>query len=80
MEWQPIETAPRDGRAILARSSGYGHPFVVFWGADCIECGPMPALPEGTTIEREWLLSNACEPTDVCCSPDEWMPLPEPPA
>jgi hypothetical protein len=73
--WMPIETAPKDGTPILARTGWYGHPFVVFWSAPCIEFGPMPALPEGSVITRDWMLSNS-EDGQVLYAPTEWQPIP----
>lgn len=74
MEWQPIETAPRDGTRILALSKGYtvegdewhteaynppSH-FIVQWdaGTESWECGD-----DWFEEEELWL----------------WIPLPAPP-
>lgn len=73
--WEPISTAPKNGVPILARSSHYALPFVVFWSAKCIEEGPMPALPEGSIIECSWLLSNSEYCDEILYSPEEWMPI-----
>lgn len=78
-EWKPIDTAPKDGTAILARSSNYKLPFVVFWSAKCIEEGPMPALPTGSVIGKCWLLSNAVDSEYILYEPEEWIELPEQP-
>lgn len=77
MNWLPIESAPKDGSAVLARSRMYELPFVVFWGSRAEVFGPIPALPEGSVIERTWMLSGADE--DGCFpvfDPEEWQPLP----
>jgi hypothetical protein len=65
MEWQPIETAPRDGDAILAiwcnkdgKDCG-GHMVVWFW------C-------------NEWTCVD--NPQTKFVEPSFWMPLPAPPA
>jgi len=31
IDWQPIDTAPKDGRRILARSPSEGYLSVVIW-------------------------------------------------
>lgn len=31
MEWQPIDTAPRDGTAIQAKIPGYGDDYIIAW-------------------------------------------------
>jgi hypothetical protein len=67
-QWQPIETAPRDGTNILAIVSG-NHPDsgeaftpeVVFW-----------------RIDQWWNDCWGYDSTDY--EPTHWMPLPEPPA
>jgi len=42
-QWQPIETAPKDGRRVLIYTSG-GHPRVTvgFWQADIGRKTPRP--------------------------------------
>ena len=63
MEWQPIETAPKKGEAILV-AFGYGFnapcPLVVRWDGD------EWALPDTDAIRLTFL-------------PTHWMPLPPPP-
>lgn len=61
-KWQPIETAPRDGRRVLVCSEGR-HMFVAFWdskywgwrvsrdsvvAADPTHWQPLPDPPTGT--------------------------------
>jgi hypothetical protein len=73
MEWQPIETAPKDGTRILAVVQGF-RPAVAYWQNnrgvfDFIDAEDMPspeAWDEYLRNEPEW-------------TPTHWMPLPEPP-
>lgn len=69
MEWQPIETAPKDGTEILIYEPSYlgvdsGKIYTASWDCDCyntwIEAGG----------ERYMSFDNATH----------WMPLPSPPA
>lgn len=65
--WQPIETAPRDGRLIWAFERGRGverRQYIAWW----VDCGP--SRDEG----QYWQDDNDSEP-----SPTHWMPLPTPP-
>lgn len=72
-EWQPIETAPRDGTPFLAWDAGDTFQagcvcFAEFWDAD----------DEGNEAEFV-IISNA---NGECNEPPEfthWMPLPNPP-
>ena len=34
-EWQPIETAPKDGTEIILWESRKGHRWLAFWHVDC---------------------------------------------
>ena len=71
-EWQPIETAPRDGTSILGFRPGdtfSGHMITaIYW------CGSSP-------VDSGWWA--LCEAGDHSASdefdPTHWMPLPEPP-
>jgi hypothetical protein len=64
MTWQPIETAPKDGRVIVAIRKGTdrrGYTFV-YWFDDAWA---------GYTVRDEIILAKS-QPTD-------WLPLPPPP-
>ena len=65
-EWQPIETAPRDGTRVLLFGRG---PY------DDIE-----AFTGEFSFDR-WLAApnEASEYMPESCSPTHWIPLPEPP-
>jgi hypothetical protein len=69
MTWQPIETAPKDGTAILVRVPNYAYDSsetmtVVRWRHECWE------LTRG---------GSYAEDHDLNATPTHWMPLPEPP-
>lgn len=68
-EWQPIKTAPRDGRKILVfepKEEIFGGNWVdvVFWGYN--------------GHARGWLAAN--DEHLSCDHPTHWMPLPDPPS
>lgn len=63
MEWQPIETAPKDGTRILAWDGRSIH--VAYWGWD-------------NPANRLAWLGGHCR-IDHIDQPTHWMPLPEPP-
>lgn len=78
-EWQPIETAPKDGTMIDVWNRGYGRriPNVCWREQD-----------KGITGEMGWALSaGTCGPDDFferwqyleVEDVTHWMPLPEPP-
>jgi len=82
-QWQPIETAPRDGDPFIA--TGSGQVYVVAWG------------PEVKGQEYPWIIFEgvALHSPEGCCdredaerivvngwmkaAPTHWMPLPEAP-
>lgn len=69
-EWQPIETAPRDGTYVLVTCAGPFVPAVVCWATD--ENGT-----SGWTDDPEFF---AWPPLDLSGWPlTHWMPLPLPP-
>lgn len=63
-EWQPIETAPKDGSSVLTFSPNDGYPLIVFW------------QDEMWLIDWDHDRAYGLEPDD---KPTHWMPLPEPP-
>lgn len=67
--WQPIDTAPRDQRAILAVNERSGKMYVC-WRAETI-FAETPDLPS----VNEFYLPFA----DYTWKPTHWMPLPKPP-
>jgi len=75
-EWQPMETAPRNGREIiLAVELRAGVPGCMLvghfmQGGHCIEDHP--------PIDRGWYFWNG-RLFDKATKPIAWMPLPEPP-
>src|SRR5687767_272462 len=64
-KWQPIETAPKDGKEILIGWFGYFEPsmHVAFWHGR-LSC---------------WCQTHQAFTTDKNWQPTHWMPLPEPP-
>jgi len=67
-EWQPIETAPKDGTSILAWHTVWKCPVSVYWREK----------PKVYPVECKWL-----ESTLTTAWPERafthWMPLPAPP-
>lgn len=63
--WQPIETAPKDGTAILVcEGENIG---VVLWRQQAFTNG-----------EMEWCAQDCCDGVTIY-KPTHWMPLPKPP-
>ena len=65
MEWQPIETAPKDGTGIIT----YPHYRVTFWTNECLT-----ASGEGWAGGWDDYAEGFAH-----IEPRFWMPLPEPP-
>jgi hypothetical protein len=69
LQWQPIETAPRDGTPILAREKGAGpavYMMCAMWSGSELEGWRIPGA-------RGWTNARWFHPT-------HWMHLPPPPA
>lgn len=72
--WQPIESAPRDGRKLRVRYADGTEEDGVFWqqeGRCCMLGSRAGSYPPGWTST-----AIGCLPVD---DPTHWMPLPEPP-
>jgi hypothetical protein len=63
MEWQPIETAPKDGSNVLVIEAGNSVPVVAYWDND---------MDGGWWGYWQTEQLNPHKPT-------HWMPLPAPP-
>lgn len=76
MEWQPIETAPKDGTNIMVWADGYSWPEVVRYekydDEDAKEIGS-----EGYWTFSEELLASVANPEEDLMT--HWMPLPKAP-
>ena len=64
MEWQPIETAPKDGRWLIVFAEGATVPEVAKWGKIKGETGWCD--PDIDEFQPVWNVTH-------------WMPLPAPP-
>lgn len=71
MEWQPIETAPKDERSILVFDSTYGIVTVKWRHDDCW----------GGVWGKEDYIQDGSIYDDALIARDltHWMPLPDPP-
>ncbi len=70
MDWQPIETAPRDGTEILLWAPDYSHRAGI--GAWCDVIGAWSA-DIGSMEDGVAVFEGDCD------GPSHWMPLPAPP-
>ena len=94
-EWQPIETAPRDGTAVLLWLSEDIDRYYVaehraprlcigFWGSPELSFSPGEMWCSVEAKEEVWgmggELTGPMSSTEcISVSPTHWMPLPEPP-
>lgn len=68
-EWQPIETAPKDGSLFLGIArAGLRNQ----WISQCKWVGPDKRYP---TAKLDWFMG-----VDGWPQPSHWMPLPKPPS
>ncbi len=75
MEWQPIETAPKDGTHILAHGTYQWEDYVHNQKSGSVVVAWYDAEGWGVSC---WVLVNS-NPYQDRCQPTHWMPLPPPP-
>ncbi len=68
MNWQPIETAPKDGRRIIVSCDGRVR--TAYWTDNGEARRPKPYWYYDSAMGVKWVRNNP---------PTHWMPLPEPP-
>lgn len=79
-DWQPIDTAPRDGSAILAGSINHKSREVVCW-QDGLPSGSMAGIENPDVPEEGWV-NEGPHKDRFYANPryfTHWKPLPEPP-
>ena len=70
-EWQPIETAPKDGTPIL----GFMPDAAIQW-----QIMPIEMLDFGDDDGPEWFQADRDDGRALDVEPTHWMPLPHPPS
>ena len=67
MDWQPIETAPKDGTKVLvwSNSNVWNEPDVAYWG-------------RSNPLNQPAWAGGHCRVSHID-QPTHWMPLPPPP-
>ncbi|MFV7423986.1 Lar family restriction alleviation protein [Stenotrophomonas geniculata] len=93
-QWQPIESAPKDGTACIGFSPGVGCPILIRWIApqDFMTTSECERYMDGCADSEvdeaeEWLETpawwaadfNAGDMLAEDCQPTHWQPLPAPP-
>jgi len=76
MDWQPIETAPKDGTVVLVKNAVMTEPVEAMWGAYY--------SPFSQRLASQWVLVRDPDrfmplPPGILVIPDVWMPLPRAP-
>jgi len=71
-EWQPIETAPKDGSSILFSAAGWKRA----WAGYYLSLKTAQFAGDVERFGEGWKRDNYC---DVQCNPTHWQPLPAPP-
>lgn len=74
-EWQPIETAPRDGTVIDLWVTERGYP-----GERITDCQWSTRTLRGGAIREGWGWGPSDDPEFVSGDVTHWMPPPEPPS
>ncbi len=75
MDWQPIDTAPKDGTSILVCCPAANNIFIAAWRTWYSE-----GLRGDVTAWWSNGAKNAYQPDQLILKPEGWMPLPKLPA
>lgn len=77
-QWQPIETAPRDGSRILVKNRDDGYDEQTGYRTYSNDIGVAEWSKSGCCDDYGWISSFCCDFV-TRFEPTHWMPLPEPP-
>lgn len=72
-KWLPIESAPKDGTAILVCLSDSDSGYVVFW------VDPAKEIRDYVGSKIGWHIAYCGDFLGPCDAPTHWQPLPSPP-
>ena len=79
-EWQPIETAPRDGTEVLGVRADWGTPLIVRWTscAEFLTDSELEGMDEATAYAEDWFGADFVQGCRLESdeTPTHWMPLP----
>ena len=79
MQWQPIETAPKDGSAVLVYADQATVPLVRFAWWDDGENWEARGFSCRDEAAGWWFSTSSCGSERLWWEPTHWMLLPEPP-
>ena len=75
MQWQPIETAPKDGTSILVSNGRWRD--IAYWAA----FARFNNITDSMDVGPAWCGRDCDDPYySYALDPTHWMPLPPPPA
>lgn len=78
-EWQPIDTAPKDGTVVDVWSDGQRYADARFDVPGDPDCEPDGSVAP-TWVHLDWHTTyDVWEYFEIVPQPTHWMPLPEPP-
>jgi len=78
--WQPIETAPKDGTAVLLCWAVDADKKMIDWQKEPETAGVFVQVASWWEIEDSWIVyASLVKENPLHFTPTHWMPLPKPP-